>query len=316
VHFRSATLRLAIATLFLVLAGGCRRADNEENARGENAGTIVTDDTGYQVGFQEVPTRIISVAPNITETLFALGADDRLVAVTDICDFPPEAIQKPKIGSFVSPSSERIMAFEPDLVIGCGTMHPVLGRLRELGVPVLSFNPQTVEELLVMVDGIGIAVGKENAARGLTGPLRDEIETVRSRIAALDASDRVKVFIEMWHDPLLTAGDGSFVNDLVESAGAVNVAASMGRYYFQLSQEQVIDADPQVILTAYMERGVPARDMILKRDAWQTVSAVSSGRIVDDIDPDFLLRPSVRALHTVKKLAERFYPELFDEKTK
>ena len=315
-HFRSATFPLAIVALVLAVAAGCSPADMDQNVPERSAGTVVTDDTGHQIEFPEVPTRIVSIAPNITETLFALGADDRLVAVTDICDFPPEAKEKPNIGSFVSPSSEKIMAFEPDLVIGCGTLHPVLGRLRELGVPVLSVNPQTVDELLAMIGRVGSAVGREDAARGLTGPLRDEIGTVRSRIAALDATDKVEVFIEMWHDPLMTAGAGSFVNDLVESAGAVNVATSVGSHYFQLSQEHVLDADPEVILTAYMERGVSARDMILKRDAWQTVSAVSSGRIVDDIDPDLLLRPSIRAVHTVKELAERFYPELFRVQTK
>jgi iron complex transport system substrate-binding protein len=306
---------LAIGALVLAVAAGCGPADRDQNAPEERAGTIVTDDTGHQIEFQAVPTRIISIAPNITETLFALEADDRLVAVTDICDFPPEAKEKLNIGSFVSPSSEKIMAFEPDLVIGCGTLHPVLGRLRELSVPVLSFNPKTIDELLVMIEKVGSAVGKEDAARGLTAPLRDEIGTVRSQAATLDATDTVKVFIEIWHDPLTTAGAGSFVNDLVESAGAVNIATSVGRHYFQLSQEHVLDADPEVILTAYMERGVSARDMILKRDAWQTVSAVSSGRIVDDIDPDLLLRPSMRAVRTVKKLAERFYPELFRAQT-
>lgn len=316
VQFRPATCWLAIAALLLASVAGCSSADNHQNLPVKSAGVVVTDDTEYQFEFQEVPARIISVAPNMTEILFALGADDRLAGVTDICDFPPEAKEKPKIGSFVNPSSERLVALEPDLVIACGTLHPVLGRLRELGVPVLSFDPHTVDELLAMVEKVGTAVGLQDTAHDLTAPLRDEIETVRSRLATLDASDRVRVFIEMWHDPLMTAGAGSFVNDLVETAGAVNVAASIGRHYFELSQEHVLNADPQVIIAAHMERGVSARDLILNRETWRTVSAVSSGRIVDDINPDLLLRPSLRAVHTVKKLAERFYPQLFGVQAK
>lgn len=306
-RFVSRTTRCLAASLVLALCLGCDRSGDDRTSV-EEARIIVTDDTGYRVELQEAPTRVVSIAPNVTEIMFAIGADEKLVGVTDICDFPPEAKEKSEIGNFVNPDLEKIVAREPDLVIGSGTFHPVLGRLRDLGVRVLSFNPTTIEELLVMVEKMGAVMEREAEARELTMSLTTEIETVRS---GLPTADRVKVFVEIWHDPLMTAGAGSFVNDLVETAGGDNIAASVGNHYLEISQEHVLDADPDVILAAYMEKDLSAREMILNRETWRTVSAVVSGRVYDDIDPDLLLRPSVRAVHTVKELAERFYPELF-----
>jgi len=310
--FRRVAAQFAIPMVVLVAFWGCERATHDRGS-GESDRIVVTDDTGYTVAFREVPARVVSVAPNVTEIMFAIGADDRLVGVTELCNFPPEAKEKPQIGSFLNPSLEKIIAREPDLVIGCGTLHPVLARLRDIGVPVLSFDPATVEELLLMIEKIGLVVGRQGSASALKDSLRAEVEAVRCRVAKVDDSAKVRVFVEIWYDPLLTAGKGSFVNDLVETAGATNIAASVGNHYFEISQEHVLDANPDVILAAYMEENVSARQMIVNREAWHTVSAVVSGKIFDDIDPDLLLRPSVRAVRTVRKLSERFYPQLFME---
>jgi iron complex transport system substrate-binding protein len=292
---------------------GCNQVTTDRDV-GETGSIVVTDDTGYAAEFRKTPARVVSVAPNVTEIVFAIGADDKLVGVTEQCDFPPEAKQKARIGDFVNPSLEKIVACEPDVVIGCGTLHPVLGRLRDLGVPVLSFNPMAIEELLVMIEKIAIVAARQEAASTLTFSLRREVQEVSSRVGELDDSAKVRVFVEIWRDPLLTAGRGSFVHDLVESAGGINVAASVGNHYFEISQEQVLDANPDVILAVYMEEGVSARQMIVSRETWRTVSAVVSGRVFEDIDPDLLLRPSVRAVHVVRQLAEQFYPERFGEK--
>jgi len=311
-RFRRMVRLSAISVAVIVALLGCERATTDRDVR-ETGRIAVTDDTGYTVEFREAPARIVSVAPNVTEIMFALGADEGLVGVTEQCDFPPDAKLKPKIGNFVNPSMEKIIAREPDLVIGCGTLHPVLARLRDLGVPVLSFNPVTIDELLAMIESIGAVVKRQEAANALTTSLRADVQAVRSRVAQVKDIAKVKVFVEIWHDPLLTAGKGSFVNDLTETAGATNIAASVGAHYFEISQEHVLDANPDIILAAYMEEGVSARQMILHRETWHTVSAVVSGRVFDDIDPDLLLRPSVRAVHTVRELADRFYPELFME---
>jgi len=311
-RFAPGTARCLTAFLVLAACFGCDRSGDDRTSV-EAPRIVVTDDTGYRIELREAPARVVSIAPNVTEIMFAIGADKKLVGVTDICDFPPEATQKPKIGNFVNPDLEKIVAREPDLVIGSGTFHPVLGRLRDLGVSVLSFNPTTIDELLVMIEKMGVVMECEAPARELTTSLTTEIESVRSD---LPTGDRVKVFVEIWHDPLMTAGAGSFVNDLVETAGGDNIAASIRNHYFEISQEHVLDANPDIILAAYMEKDVSAREMILNRETWRTVSAVASGRVYDDIDPDLLLRPSVRAVHTVKELAERFYPERFGEQSK
>ncbi len=311
-HFLQAATSFAIPILLVVALLGCRPETDAPDVR-DNGHIVVTDDTGYAAEFRETPARVVSVAPNLTEIMFAIGADDRLVGVTEQCDFPPEAKLKPRIGDFVAPSLEKIFVREPDLVIGCGSLHPVLARIRDLGVPVLSFNPATIDELLIVIEKIGAVLGRQEAASALTSSLKEEVRAVRSRVAEMDKKARVRVFVEIWHDPLLTAGRGSFVHDLVESAGGVNVAASVGNHYFEISQEHVLDSDPQVIIAVYMEQNVSARNMILNRETWRTVSAVASGKVYDDIDPDLLLRPSVRAVHTVRELAEKFYPELFRE---
>jgi iron complex transport system substrate-binding protein len=302
--FRCAMALYAIPVVLLVALSGCKRATDNRDV-GETGYIEVTDDTGYRAEFRR-----------ITEIMFAIGADDKLAGVTELCDFPPEAKLKPQIGDFLNPNLEKIIAREPDLVIGCGTLHPVLARLRDLGGPVLSFDPTTIDELFGMIEKIGAVVGRQAPARALTTSLREEVQAVRSRVAKLDENAKVKVFVEIWHDPLLTAGRGSFVNDLVETAGATNIAASVGSHYFEISQEHVLDANPDVILAAYMEEDVSATNMILNRETWRTVSAVVSGRVFDDIDPDLLLRPSVRAVHVVRNLAERFYPERFGERAK
>ncbi|MBI3287329.1 MAG: cobalamin-binding protein [Chloroflexi bacterium] len=266
----------------------------------------LADDAGRTVILDRVPQRIVTLAPNLTEIVFALGLGDRLVGVSDYSNYPPEAQEIQSVGGFPL-NIELIVSLEPDLVLAAGiTSLEDVARLEELGLTVLYLNPTDVEGILDSILVVGRASGAEDAAAELVAELRERMGAVVERVA--QAEIRPRVYYEI--DPTLyTGAPGSFTHELITLAGGENLAEDAITPYPQLSAEQIIAADPQIIIFSHAKYGGTA-EQIASRSGWEVITAVKNGAI-HAIDPDLVDRPGPRIIDGLEVMARLIHPELF-----
>jgi iron complex transport system substrate-binding protein len=251
--------------------------------------------------------RIISLAPSVTETIFALGAGDQLVGVSAHCNYPPQVRAIARVGTFVTPNIERILATHPDVVIAVpspGNQRPVEA-LRDLGLRVVVVDAHSVAELEAAIVTIGETVGRAAEAQALVARIEARFDTVRAHVA--DAPPR-RVLLLVGHSPLIAAGAGTLQDELIRRGGGVNLAAGAGRGWPHLSLEFVIAAAPDVIIDTGMEDG-GGSDTFWR--AFPSLPAVRDGR-VSGFAGDALLRPGPRIGEAAEALARRIHPERFD----
>lgn len=271
---------------------------------GEKPVTVI-DDLGREVILRQTPVKIVSIAPSNTEILFALGLGDKVVGVTDSCDYPEAAKSKPKVGS-VELDYEKIVEIAPDLVVAVGSLQrQAIDRLSELGICVLAVDPKTVDGVLHAITLTGKATGAEDRAATLVAELSRRIEAVTAKVSSIGASARPRVFVEIWNEPLMTAGPGTFVDELISAAGGENIAHDARGEWPQFSAEAVIERDPEVVILTGFNKAEA-----LARPAWQGISAYRSGR-VHELHPDLLVRPGPRLVQGLEELAKLLHPEAF-----
>lgn len=245
---------------------------------------------------QAAPQRIVSLAPSITENLFALGVGDRVVGVTSWCDYPREAASRVIIGDALNLNLELLLSLEPDLVVGDSTLvQSYLEKLKELGVATFVVGPTTVAEVQASLVELGEAVGATE--RGL-----ELAEHMNSRLTELvestERSRKIRVFMEIWNEPLMTVGPGSFMNELIVLAGGENIAGDAPSPWPVFSEELVMERDPEVvILTSYN------LEEALSRPAWQVTTAMKNGDVYE-VNPDLYSRTTVRLLDALAELIE------------
>ncbi len=249
--------------------------------------------------------RVVSLAPSITETIFALGAEDRLVAVSTYCDHPPAAAELPRAGTYLQPSVEAILGFQPDVVLAVptpGNRAPV-EQLRRLGVRVAVVAEDTFEDSWQAMQTIGAWVGRPDEAEALATRVRGEIDAVRD--AAKDRPGRRVLFV-VGHDPLVAAGEGLFVDQLIEVVGGRNVGAVGRGSWPRLSLESVVAAAPDVIVDGAMgtESGGGGEEALrLWWEPYRSVPAVRDGNIRAQRS-NALLRPGPRLGVAARELFE------------
>ncbi|MDP9357160.1 MAG: ABC transporter substrate-binding protein [Chloroflexota bacterium] len=266
----------------------------------------ITDDVGRQVVLQEAPQRIVSIAPSNTEILFALGLGEKVVAVDQYSDYPPEAEQKPQLGSYVKPDLEQIVAAAPDLVLATGVHEEtVVPQLEALRLTVAVIDPEDLDDVFDGIGLVGRITGQDARATGLVCELLDRVDAVAERI---NGAPRPRVFFELSPE-LHTAGPDSFIDDLISRAGGENIAAGATEEWPQLSAEVLLEQDPEVILLADEAAGV-SPDQVRTRPGWQQVTAVEQDRIVA-IDPDLTNRPGPRVVDGLEAIARALHPERF-----
>ncbi|HKP11141.1 MAG TPA: ABC transporter substrate-binding protein, partial [Blastocatellia bacterium] len=218
----------------------------------------VTDEIGRSVRVPANPQRIVSLAPSITETLFALGLGDRVVGVTSYCDYPPEATAKEKVGDTLRPSVERIVALRADLVIAstASQLEQFVHKLGDLGIAVYVSNPRKVADVAETIARLGELTGATERARQLSSDLQNRMAAIDARVRA---APRPRVLILLGTEPLITAGGGTFVNDLIERAGGDSVAARETAEYPQYSLETAVASRPEVIFLQAQDARLPER---------------------------------------------------------
>jgi iron complex transport system substrate-binding protein len=266
----------------------------------------VADDAGRQVTIAKLPTRIVSIAPSNTEVLYALGVGEKVVAVDQFSNFPTEAKAKATLGSYIKPNLEALVATNPDLVVATSVhAKTVIPELEARNITVVAVDPKTVDELYDRIKLVGKITGQEAQAERIVGEMRERMSSTAAKVK--DAPKR-RVFVEL-SPQLHTAGPGTFVHDLIERSAGQNVAADAGQQWPQLSQEVLVQKDPEVVLLADDAAGeTPAR--VKARPAWDKVAAVRADRVVV-IDPDITNRPGPRLADGLEAVARALHPERF-----
>lgn len=268
------------------------------------------DDLGRKIFLAEPPTRIVSLAPSITEMLFALGLGDQIVGVTFFCDYPPEAQAKPKVG-YSQPNLETIVTLRPDLVLAPSeyVRTDVLSKLEQLKIPTFVLVPRTIEDIASQVHTLGRMLARTGPADRLATDLRRRIGAVKARV---EGRRRPRLLYVLNSQPLITVGPGSYIHHMIELAGGANVAERATAPYPRLSTEVVLQADPEVILFPVgSAEGIPESEQQLWR-RWPTLTAVKQGRL-HRIDSDLVNRPGPRAVDGLERLAQMLHPEAFPE---
>jgi iron complex transport system substrate-binding protein len=272
----------------------------------------VVDDLDRKVTLSKTPRRIVSLAPSITETLFAIGLGDRVVGVTQYCDYPPEAQTKPKVG-YTHPNLEAIVALEPDLVLAPREFLRVdnLGKLEQLQIPTYVFDSTTVASILSHIQTLGRLLGAPAAADDVVRRMQRRIEEIKSRTVRLP---RPRVLYVLNSMPLITVGPGSFIHEAIEMAGGSNVAARARVAYPRLSMEEVLSEDPELILFPTGRAEGIAEGEEERWQRWTTLSAIKLKRL-RRIPNDLLNRPGPRIVQGLEMLARAIHPEAFEDRS-
>jgi iron complex transport system substrate-binding protein len=267
----------------------------------------LTDFQNRSVTLPKRPERIVSIGPSITEFLFALGAGQRVVGVDDFSDEPAAALQIEKVGG-IKVNFEKVVSLRPDLVLSVKFSDGTIERLAGAGLVVLVVDPQSAGDVARTAILLGRAVGSDGEA--MAKDIERRIDAVRSKTSAsatkprvyheIDASDPTKIF---------TVGPGSYIHDLITVAGGQNIGARASSAYPQLSAEEILRSDPEIIVLAAADYSAKP-EQVAARTGWSVISAVKNGRIVT-IAPNLINRPGPRVGEAAEAYAKLVHPELF-----
>lgn len=267
-----------------------------------------TDDIGRRVYLAKPARRVVSLAPSVTEILFAVGLEAEVVGVTTFCDYPVQARSKPKIGSSI-PNLEAILGLKPDLVVGNKDfIRPdALAKLEQLKIPVFILAPKTVEDILGHISTVGRLVGRDKEARSVGQGLRERLSELRSRMSAVKPA---RVFYVVNTDPLISVGAGSFIHQMLELAGGENIVGQTSVAYPKVSLEEVLRRDPEVLLFPIgASEGIPEAEQQRWRK-WPSLSAVAHNRL-HQVKSELVNRPGPRVIEGVEALARAIHPGMF-----
>ena len=257
--------------------------------------------------------RIVSISPSTTEIIFALGLGDFLVGVDSFSNYPPETEKIEKVGTFSQPNLEKIIFLKPDIVFATGLeQNPTVARIKRAGLKVYTVDPANIKELFQNILEIGKITQREREARKLIFKMSKDLSKIERKIANIEFSQRPKVFLEIWYSPLITCGKNSYIDEMISLAGGINIAQNIKRKFSRISQELVIKESPEIIVISYMQNQERAREFVLSRYGWDSITAVKKNRVYADINPDLILRPGPRIIEGIKELYKRFYGENFD----
>ena len=308
---------LAFALLTLAPFTGCAPDDAGPDARGDDpragspslraetgapdgtAPLVVTDGAGRTVTLEAPARRVVSMMPSVTEWVIAMGAVDRLVARTDYDDHPAVA-ELPSVGGGLTPSVEWLAAREPDLVVAWpdAPSRTLVARLDALGVPVYAAPSETIEQGLSTARDLGTLTARDSAAAAAIAEVEAGLD---STAAAVADRDRPPVLFLIGLDPLMAAGPGTFVDQLLERAGGHNVLSDLGILWPQLSLEEVVRRAPEIIIVAAAGQAEPGTTLG-GRPGWRDVPAVADGR-VHAVGPNLVNRPGPRMDEAAATLA-------------
>ncbi|WP_461834805.1 ABC transporter substrate-binding protein [Desulfothermus sp.] len=251
------------------------------------------------------PKRIVSLAPSITECLFEIGAGDRVVGVTQFCNYPEQVKRLPKVGSYISPSIEKILALKPDLCIATKDGNPkhIVFKLKEIGIKVFVVDPRDIESLFSTMLVLGEIVGCEKQAKAVVERLKKDVLLVQKRASLY--INPPKVFFQIGVDPMVTVGKNTLIDNLIKVAGGVNIFKNL-KGYPRISVEQVIGLNPDIIIITSMVHS--EHNLNNLKQFWEKYKEINAVKYsnVFVVNSDFFNRPSPRAIQGLKLLSMIF----------
>jgi iron complex transport system substrate-binding protein len=280
---------LSTLSLILALAAPCF------------ASRTLMDEMGRKVVVPDHPHRVICLMPSVTDTVFALGAGDDVVAISDYTKYPAAALTKPSVGDLIKPSIERILSLHPDLVIGFQGPKDVTDQLDRAGIPVFLINPHGIEGILHSVATMGLALNRTPQADALVQSLERRIDAVKARSQGQPAP---RVFMPIWYDPITTIGKSAFITEIIAAAGGRSVTDDLSTEWPTISLEVVLERAPDALLL--VRGGKTTLQVLENRPGWGSMKAVKEHRAyyVDDR----INFASPVAIDALEDLAKQFHP--------
>jgi len=271
----------------------------------------VTDQLGRKITVPNNPQRVISLAPSITEIIFGLEQSHRLKGVTTYSDFPPEAENLPKVGSYVHLDLEKIVALKPDLCIAIKDGNPrvIAQRLETLKIPVYAVDPNNLDTVMITVLEIGNLLDAKEQANRLVSNMQGRIQKVKALVATTER--RPGVFFQIGVSPIVSVGTDTFIHELIVIAGGINLAAGSVPYP-RFSREQVLALSPEMIIITSMARGAIFEEVKAEWEQWPNMPAVRNRRIFIE-DSNFFDRPTPRLVDGLELLMRLIHPEFVEK---
>jgi iron complex transport system substrate-binding protein len=268
---------------------------------------LLTDEVGRKVKIPHAPKRIISLAPSITETLFALGLNEEIVGVTGFCDYPEAALKKPRIGGFVNPDIERIVSLKPDLIIGIrdGNRMETIQRLNDLGFSVYLVDPKGFDGVMRTIENIGEIVGNQDESKRLIRNMKKKKEHI---VSVTQFLHKPKVFFQLGYAPIITVGRDTLANDLISLAGGRNISENESLNYPAYSIETIVSKAPEIIIMSSMESKRDYSNLVKMWLNWKSIPAVRMNAL-HVVDSNIVDRPTPRIEEGLEALARMIHPE-------
>ena len=305
----AALLLMAVLTAGAVALSACGSGDDTAASSSPSAAAAtgpitVTDDSGVEVTLEQPAEAIVSLAPANTEIAYAVGAGDKMVAGTSYDDYPEEAKALPKIGDFANPNVEKIASYSPDLVLAAGGIQDKLRtKLEDLGMTVYVVDPTTYDAVIATIENIGKLAGTEDEAATVTDGMAAARTEVQATVGDLP---KATTFLEIYGEPLMTAGTGTFIDDMITIAGGENIGAAAGAGFPNFSTEVLVKTDPEVYIADSGSMSEPGD--ISKRAGFSELTAVKDGKVFV-IEDSIIARPGPRLAEGLKALAGYIHPE-------
>ncbi|MBZ4220193.1 MAG: cobalamin-binding protein [Chlorobium sp.] len=289
-NFKANRLLPVCLSLLLLLSAGCTKKTNV---------------TAHQAG---KPT-IVSLAPSLTEMIFAIGAGDQLVGRTTACDWPVAVAKVPVVGAFGRPSLELLAAIHPDLVVDVDLADEEMAKkISALGIQQESITCKSPDDIPTALRKLGKLTGHIREADSLALSITKGLAVFKNE--AKIQMNKKSVYLEIWDDPFWTGGNGSYTSALIAYAGGKNIGDVVNKDYFEISQEWIIEKSPEVIACMYMAKESSAVDNVMNRPGWSSIAAVRRHQVYDRFDNSLFLRPGPRVLEGIEQLHRMIYPEM------
>lgn len=277
-----------------------------ESSKGTQYPLTISDSTGHEIVIDRKPQKVVSVAPSITETIFALGAESQLVGRTDYCDFPAEVSQIATIGTLQEPNIEKIVELEADLVIASTHFkEDVLKKLQELEIPVIVLNPNdSFEGVYDVIEKLGLIFDQKTESQEVVSTMKKKISSVKDKVASL-APPTVYYVVGYGEFGDFTAGGGTFISEMIHDAGGRNVADDVDGWSY--SVEKLVEHDPEILLVS---KYFGAKQGVIEGEGYKELTAVKTGKI-HEIDNNLIDRQGPRLADGFEELARAIHPDAF-----
>ena len=309
----SSTALAAAVLLFcaVVFASGLQAQTPSTSRAPISTFKAFTDEVGRTVRIPQPVQRIVSLAPSLTETVYALGLEDRLVGDTDYCDYPPDALKKTKVGGALNPSLEQIVALRPDLVLvtkGLNRFETVRA-LSDLGIPSYATDPHTVQEIVSSTERLADVLGASEAGSTVGADLERRLADLHQRLGGLPPR---RVLFIVWSEPLISIGQNTFIADALRDAGAASIVES-SQDWPQVNLEEVVRLQPEYLVFAASHSDAAQNDfeVLAERPGWRGLQAIRNHRFA--VTSDAVNRPAPRIVSAIEDLARQLHPEAFSQ---